>query len=301
MNAKIKLIIINFFKGILFGGANIVPGIGGGTFAYTSGLHKPMLTAINTAFKGKKEFLNALYILSPILLGCAVGVIALAKAIEFFIGTFALPTFSLFAGLIIGSIPMMAFEIYHKEENNASVKFKITHLIPVILGAVVLILPAIFVKTGEPQTDTKSLTFGVVALLFCGGLITSLSMIAPGVSASFMLILMGIYRTIITAIGDFFVLSNFVVLLIFGAGVIVGILLFARAIDFLITRFKVYSYLAIIGLLIGATVGVFLREDTYSSGTNAWGIVCAVGLFLVGTVGVLFLTFPFKFMQKKDV
>jgi uncharacterized membrane protein len=359
--------IINFFKGLLVGGVNVVPGMSGGTILILCGIYEPILTNVNGMFKGKKQFLSSIIFLLPILLGALVGIYALSRyVIEPLINNFALPTFALFAGLVLGSVPLIVKMLYkpeidssvHNSQNDVrcevgdesqadnviaseakqssstmlnaqcsmrndgidikntatmhdarctmhekaenrqpstvnsnNIKFKPWHIIPAVLACGLIVGLSFFTA---PETGVRQLNFGTALMLVLAGAIATGAMVLPGISGTFMLLLMGYYTTVINAVSTF----NFLALLFFGVGAVAGLLLAAKGAKFLLKKFKTVSYLAIIGLLVGSVIGIFLYPDTYKSAADTAGIIVAVILFIAGCAATILLS---KFSKSKTI
>jgi|GEM_PF-1547467 len=167
--------------------------------------------------------------------------------------------------------------------------FKAWQLIPMVLACAFVIVLAwvqrILPVASDSYNDT--LTFFNAFMLVLGGILSAASLIIPGLSGALMLILLGQYQMLLDAIS----LSspNVVVILIFGASVVVGLLLAIKLVRFLLRRFRTIVHLCIIGFLAGGAVGLFMLEETFYSATNGAGITIAVVLTLGGIATSFFL------------
>ena len=297
------------------GGCNVVPGMSGGTVIILLGIYEAMIGSVNGLFKSKKQFKDGLIYLAPIAIGMAVGIFALSKLVSFLIADFALPTFALFAGLIAGSVPF----IYKSAQNQGSgisdqgkdlsIEYEVQstdcgninndsnpsslipnpsinialRLLPAVLACALVVVLALF---APPDSGVKELNFFNGIMLAVSGAVAMSAMVIPGISGAYMLILLGYYSTVINAVSAF----NIFVLLIFILGAVVGFLLTAKGIGFVLKRFRVISYHAIVGFLIGSVAGIFIYEGTYASATNTLGIISAVIFFIAGTACTVVLS-----------
>lgn len=300
--------LVNFFKGIIFGVTNIIPGVSGGTIAVIMGIYEDMIFSLNNIFKGKKQFIASMIFLLPIALGAVVGIFAFASLLAYCLEYFSLPTNMFFAGLVLGSIPHLIHIIYpgaktlfNKKGDGAGTPagaplssaikggkagFKIWHPIPFLIAAAAVIVMAFFTPA---ERTVESMDFWQYAFLPVAGFISAVAMIIPGVSGSFMLKLIGWYGILVTAVaGIFSGWGNILILGLFALGVILGVLAAAKIIAFLFKRFKTVSYLVILGLVAGCIPAIFIQNDTYVSGTGVWGIVTGAALLLIGAATAVF-------------
>lgn len=294
MNKKSVLnYLLYFVYGIFVGGCILVPGMSSGTLLIVLGLYGLLITHLTGFYKSKKQFLNALLFFGTLGAGVLIGIFSFSKALTYLIENFSLPTFALFAGFVTGVIPFIISTTYKSnivpkqikatEQKNETRKFKWWHLIPLIITMALVIT---FALLQPSETGVKELTPSTGIMLFVVGAIAAAEMLIPGISGSFLLVLLGYYTTILNAVTEFKIL----VLLIFVAGIPFGLFVSALAMKYLINKFRTTSYLAIAGLLIGSVIAIFVIPDTYDTGTNAIGIVSAVFLYIVGFFCTYFLT-----------
>lgn len=280
------------------GAADIVPGVSGGSIALITGIYQRLLDSINS-FNGanlslllKLEFkqfykaVNGTFLLS-LLLGILTSVFTMSKVLTFLMDEHPIPLWSFFCGLILVSAFIILKEI------------KRWHL-GVVLSVILGIIIAWWVTSLPPTTSPDAIWFTFVA-----GAIAICAMILPGISGSFILLILGKYETILQAVSD----KDFLTLGVFASGCIVGILSFSRLISFLLRKF----YSTTIGLLSGFMLGsinklwpwkVVTQYRTSSSGEqkpfiteNLWpseylqqvGAEPNLGLAIAGFVGGIVL------------
>ncbi len=241
--------IINFLKGAIIGISNVIPGVSGGTMAVSMGIYEKLIDTIGNFFRNfKKTFVENMKFLLPIVLGAGVAIILFSKLITFLLQDYSMQTQFAFIGLILGSLPF----IFKKSKEKG---FKWTYIIPAIITfAIGITLAILELKgiTGEPIASFN-IDFVTVILLFVYGFISAASMVIPGISGSFVLLLMGAYTAIMTAISTL----NILVLIPFAIGVAVGIIACSKLINWLLNHFYGYTYYAIIGFVIGSLPAIF--------------------------------------------
>ncbi len=282
-----KTFILNFLKGIIIGVANIIPGVSGGTIAVVLNVFDELIGAINNFFKDIKRYL---VFLLPIILGVGFGIVAFSSLIEFSLSTYSFPTSTFFVGLVVGSIPL----IYKKA---ASSKFKLGYAVPFVL-ALALVVSLSLIKESSPLAGDNASPN--MLFLLVGGIIASAAMVVPGVSGSFIMILLGLYPKVIHAVSEIkafisaptdmqLLISILKVLAPLGIGVLLGIFIISKVISVLLEKAHAVTYFAILGLIFGSIFGIFNDPITYQSGVSAMSIGVGVVTFIVGTVISLFL------------
>jgi len=270
----------NICKGMLIGIANIIPGVSGGTMAVSMGIYDKLIHCISHPFKDLK---NNLLFLLPIALGMGIAIIASAFGIDYLFETFPVQTNLLFIGLIMGSLPA----IYGKVK---MVTMRLGHMLAAVLFFAVVVGMATLNGSGGSYVQLEQTVTGII-LLFLVGVLASATMVIPGVSGSMMLLLLGYYNPILDTIKALFVaileldfssLFGTVLLLVpFGVGVLVGMVVIAKMIEFVFERYPTYAYWAIIGLLFGSPiailmVGIFLEINLVSIVTGVMALLCGL-------------------------
>lgn len=247
--------IKNILKGMVIGIANIIPGVSGGTMMVAMGIYDKLIHCITHLFSEFKK--NVLFLL-PIAIGMGIAIIGSSFGLEYLFANFPIQTNLLFIGLIIGGLPA----IWKKVKGN---KIKVGHIISFVIFFVLVAGLAII---GESEGNAANLSFGLINVikLFGVGIIASATMIIPGVSGSMVLLLIGYYNPILTAINDFIralvaldgdgILQGIGVLAPFGIGVVVGVFAIAKLIEIIFQRFPLYAYWAIIGLIVASPVAI---------------------------------------------
>lgn len=259
MNLKLMI------YGAIIGVANIIPGVSGGTMAVILNIYDKLIQSISNL---RRDFVNSMKFLIPIGIGGGAGILAFSKLIEFSLERFSIATNLVFVGLIIGSIPMMYGQV------------KQTKVEPISILVGILTLAAM-VYMGVANPDDSSghvitvLSFGSFMNLFLTSIIAAGAMIIPGVSGSFILLLLGTYTTILTAVSNL----NVLVLVPVGLGCIVGVLGCAKILDKLFSYFPQQTYAGILGLMIGSI--------TVIAPLTGFGLEYIVGIILATVASVV--------------
>lgn len=233
----------NIWRGLAMGTSDLIPGVSGGTIAVILGIYDRLIEAISGVFS--PYWKKHIGFLIPLALGMGTAILSLSRLIEFLLAEYYAPTQFFFIGLIVGIIPMLWFELTTRAQRRPS------HLIAMVLGAVLVGSMAI-IKPAEPEVITE-LTFATTLLLFFSGWLGSMAMLLPGISGSFVLLLIGVYPTVISA------LSNFNVLVIgtVGLGVLVGFIVSSKIIRYLLGHYPGMTFSLILGLVLGSLAVVF--------------------------------------------
>lgn len=273
--------IKNLLKGMVMGIANIIPGVSGGTMAVSMGIYDKLIHSVTHLLK---EFKESMKFLIPIFLGMGIALVGLSFIIEPAFAHFPLQTNCLFIGLIVGGLPAVINKVKGKG-------IKISYILPFL---VFFALVAGMAAVGEKEGAAADLSFSLwsVIKLFGVGIIASATMVIPGVSGSMMLLLMGYYNPIVAAIKNFVtalaafdidgILQGCGILVPMGLGIVVGVILIAKIIEFIFEKFPLQAYWAIIGLIVASPFAIFLLGDV---GTiTVAGVLVSVITFAVGFV-----------------
>ncbi|OWZ83257.1 DUF368 domain-containing protein [Natranaerobius trueperi] len=259
-SSNLKLILSGGFIGL----SNLIPGISGGTIAVISGIYEDLISALTSRIFSRDNLTFFIYL----AIGALLAILIFSQLIEYMMGEYLIQMQLLFAGLIFGSLPSIYARLEYKE-------FQFRYLLSVLLA---FLMPVIFLnlQSNEIFNNNASPLFNILSL-FIAGLISSATMVIPGVSGGMILMVMGMYNTIISAVSNF----DLMVLLLFGFGVLSGVLLFSHLIKYLITQYTELTYLVIIGLLLGSVVSVWPR---WSTGMT---FLLDIAIFLVGCFMVI--------------
>lgn len=272
---KDKLLYI--IKGFFFGVANIIPGVSGGTIAITMGIYEDMISSISGFLKNPKK--SIMYLL-PIGIGAVLSILLMSKVISFCLDRFPAPTNLFFIGLIVGGIPLLTRKVKGAKFNP------INAFLLLLTFSIIMFMT--FSDGGGSNMDLSNVTFGKMILLFIVGMIAAGCMVIPGISGSFVLMLLGAYKPVISVIGDLTNFSNLghnlSILIPFGIGVVVGIILIAKILEFLFNKYEVSTYYAILGFILASVIA--LAVTVIGVHASVIEIIVGIVLFAVGsTIG----------------
>lgn len=249
-----------YLRGIAMGAADVVPGVSGGTVAFITGIYQELLDSIKLFRPGLVSLLfqqgpvacwravNGSF-LAALLLGIVTSILTLARLIGYLLETQPLLIWSFFFGLIVASAWHMVRQI--------------TVWRPAMWGALLLgVAIALVIAELKPSQLTPTLP-----LVFMAGSIAICAMILPGISGSFILLLMGMYSHVLGAIKDF----NLLLLACFAAGCGTGLLAFSHLLSWLFKRFYDTTLALLTGFLIGSLTLVWPWKQTLSYYQNSKG------------------------------
>lgn len=270
---KEKMILM--IKGFILGIANIIPGVSGGTLALTLGIYEDMINAVSHFFKNIKKNLEFII---PLGVGAVISILAMSKLINYTLTEFPIPTTLFFMGLIVGGIPL----IYKKVQDKKKQK---SHIIAFLL-TFILILIMTFSKSGNFTVSLANINPLMMLLIALVGMITAATMVIPGISGSFVLMLLGFYKPILNTISnitDFSMLShNLMILIPFGIGVLIGIVLIVKLIEYLLTKHETITYYAILGFITSSIISLFVGLGGNS--ITVAQVLVGIILFVVGSL-----------------
>ena len=260
MKEEIEFMIKDVLKGMIIGLANIIPGVSGGTMAVSMGIYDKLIHCVTHFTSEMKK--NIIFLL-PVVLGMGIAIIGSAFGIAYLFETFPVQTNFLFIGLILGSLP----SVYSKVKKES---IQIGYLLSAIIFFVIVVEMALL-NGATSRTIMIDTSFSQIILLFFVGVIAAGTMVVPGISGSMMLLLLGYYNPILDTIKEFFMaivafdlqtlIGTLFVLVPFGVGVLVGIIVIAKIIEVVFQKIPFYAYWSIIGLLVASPIAIILVAD----------------------------------------
>ena len=226
--------IINALKGIVIALSTLVPGVSGGTMAIILGVYDDSIRAISSFFSDWKK--NAIF-LGSIGIGGLIGLIFFSRLVEVTITKFPIQSGFFFMGVVIGGIPTL----FRKATENS---FKRRNFLYVLIGIGI----ALALNSQPDQIKFLASSTGTVQtiFLFIAGFFIAIALILPGISASFMLLVLGLYNITIQAINN----MDYVFLIPLVLGVIIGTLATTKAIEHFLFKRPQETYLLILGFVI---------------------------------------------------
>ncbi len=235
-------VVFPFLKGVAMGAANVIPGVSGGTIALITGIFARLIDAIKSfdatalklllkgrfkEFSAHTDFFFVLYLFT----GIFTAIISLARLLEYLFLNHPVYVWSFFFGLVMASVWFVARTVK---------KWHIAAITSFIIGAGIAIAISILTPAGEDRSFFYLFLCGVVAIC---------SMILPGLSGSFVLVLMGNYQLVmIDAVNNF----DLSILLPVGIGAVAGLIIFSRFLSWLLSRFPDSTIALLSGFILGS-------------------------------------------------
>ncbi len=292
--------LILYIKAFCMGIADLIPGVSGGTIAFITGIYEGMLDAVGSINKRSlsalirldfKGFLSIVHIrfLIPLVAGILSAIFLLARLMHFLINEKPIPTWATFFGLIAASIIV----IFKELENPKAPK----NIASLVVGA---IFAWVMVSLIPVDTPTDSW------FIYLCGVIGITAMILPGLSGSFLLLILGKYEFITGAVKSPFADGHFVILLTFVAGTITGVMGFTRILNWFLKHYRSQTMAFLTGILIGSMKKVWpwkevletkvvrgkvrvLRDANILPQEFSAEVALAIILCIVGFVAVLWM------------
>lgn len=262
MKRTIKDYALLAVKGIAMGAADVVPGVSGGTIAFIVGIYEELvdsIKSINAAslkllFTGKIaafwKAVNANFLL-VLVTGIAISIFSLAKLITYLLETHPIMVWAFFFGLVLASTWFVSKDIR---------KWNWKTILCFIAGAII----AFYVTVATPTETPNDLWF-----IFLCGAIAICAMILPGISGSFILVLLGKYFYVMEAVKTF----NIPVILVFICGAAIGITSFSRVLSYALHKFRDITIAVLAGFMLGSLNKVWPWKETVETFIDSHGVV----------------------------
>ncbi|WP_040890401.1 DUF368 domain-containing protein [Vibrio ezurae] len=250
----------NFLKGLAMGAADVVPGVSGGTVAFITGIYETLLESIrrvnpsligvlrSKGIKGAFEHINGLFLIS-LFAGILTSVLTLAKLISWLLVTHPVPLWSFFFGLILVSVWHIMRQIH---------SFELSRWIGFILGVGLAYAMTVLNPLHLEPTAINIVLSGAVAIC---------AMILPGISGSFILLLIGMYSPVLGALKGL----DIGFLALFIGGCLCGLLSFSHLLSWLLNRFRDITLMFLMGLMVGTLPKIWPWKQTLSWRVNSSG------------------------------
>ena len=252
--------LLIYLRGLAMGAADVVPGVSGGTIAFITGIYDRLLLALSSLSKDGwkvlfKEGLKTFWVrqdmtfLVVLGLGVVTSVGLLSHVIKFLLYQYPEALWSFFFGLIISSGILMIKEVD---------RWRLTEVGFLVLGVVC----SAWLSLQVPAQVSPSLF-----KIFLAGAVAICAMVLPGISGSFILLLLGFYATVITAIQqlDVPVLSSFLL------GCLIGLFAFVHLVNYFLTHYRAKTFMFLLGLMLGSLIKVWPWKETVTTRLNSHG------------------------------
>jgi len=236
--------VLNVLRGFLMGSADVVPGVSGGTVALVLGIYERVVASIHSAASGLGTAIRGRFgdarrrfgdvewgLIIPLLAGIALAVVSLASLIDRLLEDQPQNTAAVFFGLVLGSIAI-AWRLVRGWDSTR-----------IAIGAVVAVVAFVLLGLrGDPVNDPA------LAIFLGAGAIAIVAMILPGISGSFILLMLGMYQAVLDAVNE----RDLAVVGVFLIGAIIGLAAFSTLLDHLLTTHHDTVMAALIGLMLGS-------------------------------------------------
>lgn len=282
---RTKEMILYFLRGLIMGTADIIPGVSGGTIALITGIYEKLIFSINQVFElilniAQKRYdkimdnlkkIDFLFVL-PLIFGIGLAFIAFSAIIEYLLDTYTAITFALFFGLILGSSIFVFKKIG---------KFNLNILLASAAGLVFA-----FLLVGFNISREVSHSYGII---FLSGAIAISAMILPGISGAFILLMLNQYHYMLNVIHNF-ELSKIIIFMI---GASVGLLLFSKLLNYLLTKKRGLTLGFLTGLMLGSLrLPVVNIKNSMTGSIIPLIITALIGFIIVIILEIVFIKNP---------
>ena len=242
----------NVFKGMGIGVANIIPGVSGGTLAVLFGIYDYLMESVACFFSAdKNKKIEYIKFILQIGVGAIIGILAFSRIIEYLLGNYPVQTKLVFVVMILPSIPLIIKGEDYKKINN---------ILSLILGfAFIFGFVYLTLKFSNGNTNLNNthqiLSSSYYLKLVACGIISIGAMLVPGISGSFLLLLMGEYQNILSYINNF----NVIPLVYFGVGIIIGGIGFTKLINYLLKKYRSTTLFFILGIVVASLIELLIN------------------------------------------
>ncbi len=273
MNIKDKIVL--GIKGFLIGLANIIPGVSGGTMAVSFGIYEEIIEIASNIFKNFKK--NMAFIL-PIGIGTVIAIALLSNVITICLDKYQVATPLLFVGLILGGLPAIVKNIGKKIT-------KPTNLIVFSITILFMLFIYLGIKDAKDVDFTNVDAIGYI-ILFIVGAIAAITMVVPGISGSFVLMLIGYYKPIVKTVSDLThfnnVIYNLCILIPFVFGVLFGIVSVSKLIKYCLKKYPEQTYSSIVAFVLSSVVLIIYPLLNVSASITE--LIVGIVLLLMGSI-----------------
>lgn len=291
---KLKESLFNGLKGIAIGVSMIIPGFSGGTIAVLMNIYDKILEAITGIFK---HFKASLFVLIPLVIGAIVGFGGLVFPLKYGLSNIPLVIVSLFVGFIIGGIPFIYKKVQGKE-----------NLLSIIIGLIAmgLVIGLCFIKKSD-SIVLSTINVGMWFYLLLAGFLSSVALVAPGISGSMTLMVLGVYTPLIETLSSILSFKNLshnlLIMLPVGLGLIIGFVVMSILMKYLLKKHTTSTYFAILGFIIGSIVTIYyvtITDKQYPVKFDALNIILSIVVLIIG-IALTFFIERYAFKKSDEI
>lgn len=268
--------IVNILHGFCMALADSVPGISGGTVAFILGFYDEFINSVNSLISKGHNKKKAIKFLIKLGIGWAIGMSISSVILSSLFEKHIYSVSSLFIGFIVFAIPLIV------RDEKDRLKGKFWYLFYTLIGILIVSIITYFNPVGGGSSiEIDNLNIGLVLYLFFAGIVAISAMVIPGISGSTILLIFGLYVPIITSINEFlhFNFKVLPILIIFGIGVITGILIIVKIIKKAFDKYRSQTIYLVFGLMIGSIYAIIMGPTSLEVAQEAMSF---------GTFNILF-------------
>ena len=285
--------IVNMVQGFCMALADSVPGISGGTVAFILGFYEKFINSVNAFITKGEDKKKACSFLFKLGIGWAIGMalasIVLSKLFEEHIYSVS----SLFIGFIVFAIPLIV-----KDEKD-TLKGKYKYFVYFAIGILIVSLITYFNPVGGGSSvDLSNFSPWMCLMVFMAGVIAICAMVVPGISGSTLLLIFGLYVPIINGISEVlhFKFDSLPILIVFGFGVITGLLLIVKLIKKALDKYRAQTIYMVLGLMVGSIYAIVMGPTSLSVPREAMSFnTFSVLFFIIGGI----IVYGLEVLRKK--
>ncbi|MDR3324773.1 MAG: DUF368 domain-containing protein [Spirochaetaceae bacterium] len=276
-----------FAIGVVLGIANVIPGVSGGTLAVVFDVYDRLIDVVTP---NVKKICSRWKFWLPLFAGAASGIVVFSKLVAFLLATHPAPAKSFFIGVILGSIPLIA----RRAKKPGATYMPISASVCAIAALIAMLFLAMLNPQGASADGAHDNPINA-PYLFAAGVVSAAAMIIPGISGSLILLAIGAYATIVSAVSELSsriatvqnispaaiaatVKTPLLIVSPFAAGVVAGLLLGAALVRILLERAPRQTYGAILGLIVGSLLIVYPKDGW----TNAATVIISIASLIFG-------------------
>lgn len=260
--------MINLLKGFIIGIGKIIPGVSGSVLAIILGVYDKSVEYLNNIRQNTKEKIK--YLL-PLGIGIIISIITFSKIITILLNKHYQITMLFFIGLVLGGIP----EIIKKTKKENSVITIVSFIIFFIIS--ITNLDSNYIPEGNIID---------IIILFISGLLEAIGTVVPGVSSSALLMIIGTYNIIISSIGNITnianILINIKIIIPFTLGLVLGIILLIKIINYLLKKYESTLYSFVLGVLLSSVILLIIK--TFLVETTITELVLGLIFLIIGII-----------------
>ncbi len=292
---------LDLAKGLAIGVSFIIPGVSGGTMAVILGIYDKIINSVNLL---TKRFVTSIKILLPIVLGAVLAILICWYPFKLAFEHIMLVMVSLFAGFIAGGMPGIFDEV-------RNIKIKPVHIVVLIIAVILSVSLGVLSVVLELNIQSlyDSRPWWLYILILLAGIISAFALVVPGISGSMIMMVLGFYTPTLNLIDNFLAWNNvwasISILGTLAVGVIVGVFISSKIMAALLSKYRIGTFYAIIGIIFGSLVAIYFNFEIYeyyvTTGFRWWEVLLA-GLALVigGAVSYMFVRLGRQEKSKKQ-